>query len=69
MTIATTILLGVIYPLLVTGIAQVMFPDKANGQLIQRNGVVVGFRVIGKPFSSQAYSHSRPSEGAEVTRS
>jgi K+-transporting ATPase ATPase C chain len=61
MTIATTILLGVIYPLVVTGIAQVLFPDQANGQLIQRNGVVVGSRVIGQPFSSPAYFHSRPS--------
>ena len=50
-----------IYPLVVTGLAQVLFPDKANGQLIQRNGVVVGSRIIGQPFSSPAYFHSRPS--------
>ena len=61
MTIATTILLGVVYPMIVTGIAQVLFPDKANGQLIQRNGVVVGSRMIGQPFSSARYFHSRPS--------
>jgi K+-transporting ATPase ATPase C chain len=61
MTIATTILLGVIYPLVVTGISQVLFPDKANGQLIRRNGVVVGSRIIGQQFSSPAYFHSRPS--------
>jgi len=42
MTIATTVLLGLIYPLVVTGLAQVIFPDKANGQLIQRNGQAVG---------------------------
>ncbi|HKT70227.1 MAG TPA: potassium-transporting ATPase subunit KdpC [Terriglobales bacterium] len=61
MTIATTVLLGIVYPLLVTGIAQLLFPDKANGQLIKRNGVVVGSRVIGQPFSSPQYFHSRPS--------
>lgn len=61
MTIATTVLLGFIYPLVVTGIAQVLFHDKANGQLIQRNGVVVGSRIIGQGFSSPAYFHPRPS--------
>jgi len=47
MTLATTILLGIIYPLTVTGIAQVLFPNKANGQLIQKDGNVVGSRIIG----------------------
>jgi potassium-transporting ATPase KdpC subunit len=61
MTLATTILLGIIYPLVVTGIAQLVFPDKANGELERRNGVVVGSRLIGQPFSSPAYFHSRPS--------
>jgi K+-transporting ATPase ATPase C chain len=61
MTVASTVLLGIVYPLLVTGIAQVMFPEKANGQLIRRNGVVVGSRIIGQPFSSPGYFHSRPS--------
>ena len=61
MTIATTILLGMIYPLVVTGLAKVLFPDKANGQLIQRNGKVVGSRIIGQAFTGPAYFHSRPS--------
>lgn len=61
MTVVTTVLLGLAYPLLVTGLAQVMFPDKANGQLIERNGVVVGSRIIGQPFTSPGYFYSRPS--------
>jgi potassium-transporting ATPase KdpC subunit len=61
MTLATTILLGVIYPLIVTGLAQVMFPAKANGQLLEANGAVVGSRIIGQAFSGPSYFHSRPS--------
>ena len=61
MTIATTILLGIIYPLLVTGIAQVLFPAQANGQLIHIDGKTVGSRIIGQNFSGPAYFHSRPS--------
>jgi len=61
MTIATTILLGIIYPLVVTGIAQALFRDKANGQLITVQGKVVGSRIIGQPFSGPGYFHSRPS--------
>jgi len=61
MTVVTTVLLGIIYPLVVTGLAQVLFRDKANGQLIVRNGEVVGSRIIGQAFAGPGYLHSRPS--------
>ena len=61
MTIATTILLGIIYPLVVTGFAQVLFHDKANGQLIEANGKIIGSRIIGQAFTGPGYFHSRPS--------
>lgn len=59
MTIVTTVLLGLIYPLVVTGIAQVIFPHKANGQLITKDGKVVGSSIIGQNFSGPGYFHSR----------
>jgi len=61
MTIATTVLLGLIYPLVVTGLAQVIFPHKANGQLIVKDGTVVGSSIIGQGFTGPQYFHSRPS--------
>jgi len=61
MTLATTVLLGIIYPLVVTGLAQVLFPQKANGQLIKANGKLVGSKIIGQAFSGPSYFHSRPS--------
>jgi len=61
MTIVTTILLGIIYPLVVTGLAQLFFKDKANGQLIVQNGQVIGSRIIGQAFTGPGYFHSRPS--------
>src|SRR5437660_9320940 len=62
MTIVTTVLFGLIYPLVITGLAQVIFSDKANGQLIRRaDGTIIGSRIIGQPFSGAGYFHSRPS--------
>jgi K+-transporting ATPase ATPase C chain len=62
MTIVTTVLLGLIYPLVVTGLAQVIFPSQANGSLIRSaDGTVIGSSLIGQPFSSAGYFRSRPS--------
>ena len=61
MTIATTILFGLIYPLVVSGLAQAFFKDKANGQIIHRNGEAIGSRILAQPFSSPKYYHPRPS--------
>ncbi|GGG77774.1 potassium-transporting ATPase subunit KdpC [Edaphobacter dinghuensis] len=60
-TVVTTIIFGVIYPYAVTGVSQLFFKDKANGQLIYRDGQLVGSRIIGQPFSAPGYFHSRPS--------
>lgn len=61
MTIVTTLLLGIAYPLVVTAIAQAVFRDKANGQMIERNGAIIGSRIIGQAFSSPGYFRGRPS--------
>jgi K+-transporting ATPase ATPase C chain len=62
MTIVTTILFGLAYPLVITGLAQVIFPENANGQLIRgADGRVLGSRLIGQPFISPGYFRSRPS--------
>ena len=60
-TIVTTILLGIVYPLVITGLAQLTMRDKANGQLITRDGQIIGSAIIGQAFSSPRYFHSRPS--------
>ncbi len=61
MAIATIVLFGLIYPLLMTGIAQVLFPRQANGSLIRQHGVVIGSTLIGQQFTAARYFHSRPS--------
>jgi len=61
MTMVTTILLGLVYPLVVTAAAQLLFPSKANGQLIRQNGAIIGSRIIGQPFTGPEYFDSRPS--------
>jgi potassium-transporting ATPase KdpC subunit len=61
MTIATTVLFGIIYPLVVTELAQWIFPRQANGELISSGGTLQGSSLIGQPFSSPGYFRSRPS--------
>lgn len=60
MTVVTTVLLGLIYPFIVLSFARA-WPDKANGQLIARDGVVIGSRIIAQPFTAPQYFHPRPS--------
>jgi K+-transporting ATPase ATPase C chain len=60
-TLVTTLIFGLIYPLVVTGLSQLLFPAKANGQLIERNGKIIGSHIIGQNFAGLDYFHSRPS--------
>lgn len=60
-TLVLTLLLGVVYPLAVTGLAQLLFPDQARGSLLRRDGKVVGSRLLGQPFAGPGYFRSRPS--------
>ena len=56
-----TLLTGVIYPLLVTAVAQIIFPFQANGSLVEQEGVILGSELIGQPFDDPAYFWGRPS--------
>lgn len=60
-TAVTAVVLGILYPLLITGVSHIAFRDKASGELIQRNGAIVGSRIIGQSFTGAGYFHSRPS--------
>ncbi len=70
-TIVTTVLLGLIYPVLVLALAR-LWPDKANGQLITKNGTAIGSHILAQPFTGATYFHPRPSaagNGYDATNS
>jgi K+-transporting ATPase ATPase C chain len=65
MTLLFALLLGLAYPLAMTGIGQVLFPSQANGSLVRENGRVIGSTIVGQSFTSERYFHSRPSAAGD----
>src|SRR5690242_18158919 len=65
MTIVLTVLLGLVYPLAITGVANILFPHQAQGSLLKRDGRVIGSELIGQTFNAPGYFHGRPSAAGD----
>jgi K+-transporting ATPase ATPase C chain len=61
LTIVFTVLVGIVYPFVITGLSELLFKEKARGSLVEKDGKVIGSRLIGQPFNGAGYFHSRPS--------